>query len=190
MHCVGRRPPAQAHARLVNHPVDALTPEALGALALPAIFDVYIALGTTIKVAGSQAAFRAIDFDAVVAVVSAGRSSGAINLGVVSAMGASSGSAVFYNRVKGDMEAAVSELGYACTVIARPALIVGDRASLKQADRIGEGLALTVMRCLAPVTPANYRAIKAEQIARALHAQVKSGKSGVQVLLSGALQKF
>jgi uncharacterized protein YbjT (DUF2867 family) len=190
VHCIGRRAPPLAHAKLTAHTADISAPSALDGLALPPLTDVYIALGTTIKVAGSQAAFRAVDFDAVVAVAQAGRSSGAINLGVVSAMGASIRSGVFYNRVKGEMEAAVSALGYPCTVIARPALIDGDRASLQQAGRAGEGLALVAMRWLAPLTPANYRVIGASRIARALHAGVKAGRPGVQVLLSGALQKF
>jgi uncharacterized protein YbjT (DUF2867 family) len=115
VHCVGRRALAQRHPKLQSHVVDfAALPR------LPKVDDVFIALGTTIKVAGSQQAFRAIDFDAVVAVASAARSSGATHLGVVSAMGASARSAVFYNRVKGEMEQAVSALGYDSVVIARP----------------------------------------------------------------------
>ena len=105
MHCVGRRPLSLSHPKLTSHTVD------FTALpALPAVDDVFIALGTTIQVAGSQSAFRAVDFDAVVAVASTARSSGAINLGIVSAMGANLRSPVFYNRVKGEMEQAVSAL--------------------------------------------------------------------------------
>ena len=190
VHCVGRRAAPQTHAKLTAHKVDIAAPDALQGLALPPITDVFIALGTTIKVAGSQAAFRAVDFDAVVAVAQAGRSSDAINLGVVSAMGASTRSGIFYNRIKGEMEAAVSALGYTCTVIARPSLIDGDRALLQQAGRTGEGLALVAMRWLAPLTPANYRVIGASRIARALLSSVKAARPGVQVLASGALQKF
>ncbi|MGH8821974.1 MAG: NAD(P)H-binding protein, partial [Rhodoferax sp.] len=99
IHCVGRRAPPISHPKLTCHTVD------FGALpVLPHTDDVYIALGTTIKIAGSQAAFRAVDYEAVVAVAQAARSSGATRLGVVSAMGASARSAVFYNRVKGEME--------------------------------------------------------------------------------------
>lgn len=187
VHCVGRRAPAQTHRKLVSHALNALTPQALAALALPALTDVYIALGTTIKVAGSQQAFKAIDLDAVVAVAGVGRSFHAMNLGVVSAMGANAGSRVFYNRIKGEMEAAVSNAGYASVTIARPSFIAGDRASLHQANRTGEGVALAVARWLAPVTPANYRAVDAASVALALHREVKRGAPGNRVLLSGAL---
>ena len=91
--CVGRRALPLQHPKLVQHTVDfkAAAPFA----ALPHVDDVFIALGTTIKVAGSQAAFKAIDFEAVVAVAQAARAQGATKLGVVSAMGADPKSAIF-----------------------------------------------------------------------------------------------
>ncbi|HEX7438454.1 MAG TPA: NAD(P)H-binding protein, partial [Caldimonas sp.] len=103
----------------------------------PAVDDVYIALGTTIKVAGSQAAFRQIDFDLVVGLARAARSAGATRLAVVSALGADVKSRIFYNRVKGDMQAAVGQLGYESVVIAQPSLLIGDRAALGQPVRSG-----------------------------------------------------
>ncbi|MBK8065732.1 MAG: epimerase [Betaproteobacteria bacterium] len=156
---------------------------------LPAVDDVYIALGTTIKVAGSQAAFRAVDLDAVLAVARAGRAAGATRAGVVSAMGANARSSVFYNRVKGEMELALSGLGYASLVFARPSLLAGDRESLGQPGRSGEKLALLAMRFGAWL-PANYRAIDAGRVAGALHAAVRRGAPGVQVLLSGRMQDW
>ena len=183
VHCLGRRKPAQGDLRLQFHAVDfAALP------ALPAVDDVFIALGTTIKVAGSQQAFRAIDFEAVVAVAKAARAAGATRLGVVSAMGASSTSSIFYNRVKGEMEAAVSSMGYETVVIARPSFLAGDREALGQPLRSGEKLALNVSRLLGGLIPANYRSISATQVARSLLNGVQRGMPGTQVLLSGAMQ--
>ncbi len=193
VHCVGRRAPSVRHAKLHAHSVNLSAfdaPEQLAKLGLPPLDDVYIALGTTIKVAGSHAAFRAVDFYAVTATARAGRAWGASNLGVVSAMGANAASRIFYNRVKGEMEAELLQLGYAHSVIARPSFIEGHRAALGQAGRSGEGLALVAMRFLKPLLPANYRSVAATQVARALHAQVPSGNVGVQLMLSGALHKY
>src|SRR6185295_248901 len=105
---------------------------------LPAVDDVFIALGTTIKVAGSEAAFRRVDYDYVVAVARAARAAGARRLGIVSALGADAKARVFYNRVKGEMQLAVAELGYDSVVIAQPSLLVGDREALGQPARGGE----------------------------------------------------
>src|SRR6476469_71556 len=91
-----------AHAKARVHTVDfARLPDDL-----PAVDDVYVALGTTIKVAGSPEAFRQVDFDFVVNTARAARARGATRLAVVSALGANAGSRIFYNRVKGEMQAA------------------------------------------------------------------------------------
>ena len=96
------RPATRPQARPARRSISRALP------ALPAVDDVYVALGTTIKVAGSQAAFRAVDFDAVVATARAAREAGARRLAVVSALGADANSSVFYNRVKGEMQDAVA----------------------------------------------------------------------------------
>ena len=183
VHCVGRRTLPLQHPKLVQHVVDF---KALPAL--PRVDDCFIALGTTIKVAGSQAAFRAVDFDAVVALARAAHAQGATKLGVISAMGADARSPVFYNRVKGEMEAALASLGFDSLVIARPSMLAGHREALDQPVRNGERIALVVTRWLKPLIPANYRSIQAGDVARALVHAVKASAPGVQRLLSGAMQ--
>ena len=183
VHSVGRRPLALKHPKLTSHVVD------FAVLAtLPKVDDCFIALGTTIKVAGSKDAFRAIDLKAVEALALAVRASGATKLGVVSAMGANSHSSVFYNRIKGEMELSLARMGFKSLVIARPSLIDGDRATLHQPGRSGEGLGLLLARGLSPLLPANYRAIKASDIANALIRHVKAGTPGVVTLMSGEMQ--
>jgi uncharacterized protein YbjT (DUF2867 family) len=104
-------------------------------------------------------------------------------------MGAGLRSPVFYNRVKGEMEQAVSELGYESVVIARPSMLDGDRESLNQAARPAERIGLAVMALLRPVTPVNLRAISAADVALSLVKAVKSRKRGTRILLSGELQR-
>jgi uncharacterized protein YbjT (DUF2867 family) len=189
VHCVGRRAPAVTHAKLTAHLVDfaeiALSTQFA---ALPPVSDVYCALGTTIKVAGSQAAFQAIDLDAVVAVAKAAiQMNQAKRLGVVSAMGADAKSNVFYNRIKGEMEAAVAQLGFESVSIARPSMLAGDRDALMQASRPGEQIGLKLMSAVNFLIPANYKAIDAAEVARALHRMVTDGRAGVRIALSGEL---
>ena len=183
VHCVGRRPLALRHPRLQSHVVDfAALP------VLPRMDDCFIALGTTIKVAGSQAGFCAIDLDAVVAVARAAQSAGATNFGVISAMGANPKSSVFYNRTKGEMELALASMGLTSLVIARPSLLDGDRAALGQPERGGEGFGLVLARRLRPLIPANYRAISAQDVAHALVRAVRAARPGVVTLMSGEMQ--
>ena len=186
VHTLGRRatelPAGAPSARLVSHVYKSL----LDAKVPPAD-DMFIALGTTISMAGSQAAFRAVDLDAVLALARAARAAGVRRLGVVSAMGADAKSQVFYNRVKGEMELAVSALGFDTVVIARPSLLDGERDALGQPTRRGEQLALQVMRVLKPLIPRNYRAISDTLVAKALVEAVQAGRPGVQILLSGQM---
>ena len=187
VHCVGRRSPALKHPRLIAHVQDLTGLKSLAGIGH--VDDVFIALGTTIKTAGSQDAFRAVDFDAVLAVARAAKEMGASKLGVVSAMGASPGASVFYNRVKGEMEEALAQLGYQSLIIARPSLLAGDRAALAQPQRAGEHLGLLVTRLLKPLIPANYRAISANDVAQALVNAVQQTQEGKRVLLSGEMQR-
>jgi len=184
VHSLGRRELPLSHPKLTQHRVD--FSRALPAL--PGAGEAFIALGTTIKVAGSQEAFRAVDFDAVLAVARAAKAAGATRLGVVSAMGADPRSKIFYNRVKGEMEAALAALGFDTLVIARPSFLVGDREALGQPMRGGEKLALNVSKWLAPLIPDNLKAIEAAAVARALLGAVPASK-GHRVMLSSELRR-
>ncbi|HSC64562.1 MAG TPA: NAD(P)H-binding protein, partial [Caldimonas sp.] len=149
-----------------------------------AVDDVYIALGTTIKVAGSEAAFRAVDLDLVVAFARAARQAGARRLAVVSALGADRRSRVFYNRVKGEMEETVAGLGYESVVLARPSLLLGDRELLGQPTRRGEVWAARLLGPLLPLVPAGVRPIAAPTVAAAMVAALDQGGPGTRVLSS------
>ena len=183
VHSLGRRAPAATHPKLTHHTVDfAALP------ALPKADEAYLALGTTIKVAGSQAAFRAIDLDANLAVARAALAAGAKRAGLVSAMGADAHSAIFYNRVKGELEDALAQAGFEGVVIARPSFLHGDRTALGQPLRQGEKFALALSRVLAPVIPANLQSIAAADVAGALLREVPRAK-GMLVLPSGRMRR-
>ena len=185
VHALVRRvaPGLPAHPKLQIQVVD------FGRLpALPAVDDVYIALGTTIKVAGSQAAFRRVDFDAVVDTARAARAAGAKRLLVVSALGADDASRVFYNRVKGEMQRAVAALGYETVVIAQPSLLIGDRAALGQPVRTGEVWGERILRPVMAWVPRSVRPIAAADVARAMLRAALEAKPSVTVLRSGEMQ--
>ena len=183
VHALGRRESGIAHPKLTSHVVDftAVPP-------LPPLDEVYLALGTTIKVAGSQAAFRAVDLDANLAVARAALAAGARRAGLVSAMGADAKSRVFYNRVKGELEEALAQLPFTGLVLARPSLLTGDREALGQSERPAEKVSMAVGRLLRPLIPANYLPIAAADVAQALLARVPAAQGRV-VLLSGDMQR-
>jgi len=175
----------KANAKLEIHHVDF----ARLAAEFPTVDDVFIALGTTIKIAGSEAAFRQVDFDFVVNTARAARAAGATRLAVVSAFGADAKSRVFYSRVKGEMQAAIAQLGYESVVIAQPSLLLGDRAALGQPPRGGEVWAARLLELLGRMLPKVLRPIPARAVASALLAAILDAKPRVvRVLKSGAMQ--
>ena len=137
--------------------------------------DVYCCLGTTLKQAGSQAAFRRVDHDYPVALAQAAARDGAKRLLVVSALGAHPDATVFYNRVKGEMEQAVRAAGVPQTWFFRPSLLSGPRAEF----RLGEKIGLVVGALFGPLL-GKYRPIHADIVASAmLNAAEEDRPSGV-----------
>jgi uncharacterized protein YbjT (DUF2867 family) len=169
-------------------PVDYTALGRAGTAGLPHCDWAFCALGTTIKVAGSQSAFRAVDFDAVLAFARAAKVAGASRLGVVSALGADARSTVFYNRVKGEMEQALTGLGFDRLVIARPSLLLGERNALGQPARPGEQLAQRLMPAVGWLIPRKLRPISADAVAAALLAALAQDGPARQIIESDALQ--
>lgn len=167
VHVVGRRAPARTHAKLTVHSADLGQADALAALPVGSIAEVMCCLGTTIAKASSQEAFRRVDFEYVVHAAQFAKARGAAQFLMVTAVGASARSSVFYSRVKGEIEDAVAKLGIASVGIFRPSLILGPR----EESRLLERGAKSVMQALSFAMVAGlskYRPIQAKTIAGAM----------------------
>lgn len=140
-------------------------------------------LGTTIRQAGSRQAFRRVDHDYPLRVAELARRHGTPTYVLNSALGAAASSRIFYNRVKGELEQALAQLGFRSLTHVRPGLIGGDR----QEHRPGERAALVALKALAPVLPRRFRINPAENIARALLQAAIAAPPGVHVVSSEAL---
>lgn len=137
-------------------------------------------LGTTIKTAGSKERFRRVDYEYVLAFARAARRAGAKHFVVVTALGANPRSALFYNRVKGELEESLAALPFESLSIVRPSLLLGERAEL----RVGERL----FTPLARVLPRRYRGIQAGTVARAIVHLLNEPRQGRRVVPSDELQ--
>lgn len=173
------RRPLAAHEKLLN-PVTDFTP--LTAAPWWQADAVVCALGTTIKVAGSQPAFAAVDRDLVIDTARLARQAGATRLALNSSLGASH-HGNFYLRTKAQAEDGVRALGYPSLTIVRPSLIAAERAAV----RPGEVAGLWVSRVLGPLVPRRYRPVAAARIARALLEAALQGPPGEHVIESERL---
>lgn len=175
----GRSLPPRAGLSVLECDFDALagSREAVAAHA-PAAF--LCCLGTTIRTAGSQAAFARVDLEYVKAFAELGIACGAVGFGLVSSVGASATSSNFYLRTKGEAEQAAREAGYSHVEIARPSFLTGDRAE----NRPGEKLAVPVATLLAPLLVGGlsiYRPIAGATVARALVVALEKPAGGAFV---------
>lgn len=167
VHALTRRPLRVSHPKLQIHLVDFTSlPQ------LPHAHEAYLALGTTIKVAGSKEAFRAVDFEANLAVAQAAMLAGVSRIGLVSAGAANAKSSMFYTRVKGELEEALTALPLTTLVIARPSLLLDYRTGLGQPLRLGELMSIPLAKLLSPILPAAYKPVRALAVARALTLKV------------------
>jgi uncharacterized protein YbjT (DUF2867 family) len=141
----------------------------------------FCALGTTLKVAGSREAFRAIDLDLVLRFAHASRKAGARGFGVVSAVDASARSRVFYNRVKGEMEDALRKIGFESLVIARPSLLLGEREERRFLESISQR-ALRPLRFVFVGAAHKYRPVEGGRVAHTLIRETLKLEPGVRVL--------
>src|SRR5450755_337390 len=180
-----RGPLNVTHKRLEQRTIDY---ERLGRMsAFPRAQDVFCCLGTTMKRAGSEEAFRRVDYEYVVRLAESSVRTGADRFFLVSAVGANPKSRVFYSRVKGEAEEAVGRLGFAGLHIFRPSLLVGRRSE----KRPGEELGIAAARIVSGVLfgPARkYRPIKADTVARAMIVIAREGSPGTHVYASDEME--
>lgn len=147
----------------------------------------FCCLGTTIRKAGSEAAFRKVDHDYVLAFAAAAKAHGASHFALVSSVGADVKSRVFYSRVKGETEVDLRALGFASLAIFRPSILAGDR----QEQRTGEKVGMMLMQMTSPLMLGplrKYRPIHVATVARAMLRQSLTGGTGEHIYESDAIE--
>lgn len=144
--------------------------------------QIFCALGTTIKKAGSQDAFRRVDFEYPLRIAELGIAGGARHFLLVSSLGASATSRVFYNRVKGELEDRIRALGFTSFTIARPSLLVGKREEFRLGELIGSKLSLVI--------PPRWKPVHARQVAAALTQAARLDVPGVRVIENPEIRSF
>jgi uncharacterized protein YbjT (DUF2867 family) len=156
---------------------------------LPKSDEMFCCLGTTIKTAGSEAAFKKVDFEYPMLLAEAGKSNGIKAFHVITALGADANSPMFYNKVKGQLEEALKKLNFEQLYIYQPSLLVGNRSE----NRLGEKIAIQVMPIfeflmLGPMK--KYRSIKVEDVAKGIINTAENEHKKLKIILSDEIQNL
>lgn len=172
-----RKPTGRQHLRLVERRIDF---DRIDTIEIPRGAHVFSALGSTIKKAGSEAAFRHVDFDYPKMLAERAAAAGAARFMLVSSVGADKTSGNFYLRVKGELEDAIAKMSLDAALFFRPSVLIGDR----EEKRAGEGIGIVVVRALSFVLAGplrKYRAIPAGTVAEAMVSAANSAENGVRI---------
>lgn len=169
--------PEQTHPRLKQRVVNFAR---MDALALEAIDDVFCALGTTIRKAGSQEAFRRVDLEFPLATARRSLEFGAQQFILVSSVDANPKSRNFYLRTKGELEEKLCSLPFTSVHIFRPSGLVGKREESRLGETLGIGLAKILQFALIGRLR-RYHPIEAAHVGRAMVAAAKAGCHGGNV---------
>lgn len=164
IHLAGRRSPQISHPKIVFHPCDFHDFDTLPG---HGIQEVFCALGTTIRKAGTKENFREVDFDAVVNLARYAALTGCDHFVVVSSVGANPRSRNFYLRTKGQMEQRLKSCGLQNISIVRPSLLLGQRREFRLAEKLSEWM-MKPIGFLLKGRLAKYRPIEASQLAQTM----------------------
>ena len=159
-----RRPANPAHPRLTERQIDF---DRIGTIEIPSGAHVYCALGTTIKKAGTEEAFRQVDYEYPRMLAGRAAAAGGARFMLVSSVGASARSKNFYLRVKGELEEAVCAMPLQAVHIFRPSILMGERAEKRPGEAVGIGIARALGFLLAG-SLRKYHAISGAAVAAAM----------------------
>ena len=151
--------------------------------------DIFCCLGTTIKKAGSKEAFTKVDLEYPLTIASLAQQNGAEKFLIVSSMGADADSAIFYSKVKGQLEQGLQSLRYPVLHIFRPSLLLGNRNEPRLGEKVGSVLSAVLKPVMfGPLK--KYRAIDSSKVANAMLVFAKKSNKGVFIHDSEELQDF
>ena len=136
--------------------------------------QIICALGTTMAKTPSRDVYRQIDYFYPLEVARRGLAHGATHYLVVTAVGANPNSRVFYNRLKGELEDALSLLNYRSLTIARPSVLIGDRSEPRLSEKIAWKLSF--------LTPRRYKPVPAANVAKALVNAARDDLPGLRII--------
>ena len=178
---LSRRKTNRKSTKIVEHVVDFEKPDTYSSLVQGDA--VFCCLGTTIKVAGSKENFIKVDYTYPYEVAKAAIKNNVSAYHIVTSLGASASSSVFYSKVKGDVQESIRGLGFKTCCFYQPSMLLGERKESRPAEKIGQ----VVMSFFNFLIPKSYKAISGLTVAKAMLNNALNAKDGVEIIPSSRL---
>jgi uncharacterized protein YbjT (DUF2867 family) len=182
-----KRDSEKSHLKLEQHIINFDAPETYQHLVKGD--DLFCTIGTTIKKAGSQSAFRKVDYEYPIAFSKIAKTNNIKQFLIVSSLGANKDSNNFYLTTKGEMEAELAKANFETTVIVRPSLLLGQRSEFRLGEKISaffsKGFSFLLFAKLK-----KYRPIESSTVAIAMYLLAQSNVKGYTIYESDELQNI
>jgi hypothetical protein len=187
IHCIGRREPTTSGEKIKAHIVSYDELDQLN-LQQP-IDDVFCAIGTTIKTAGSVESFKKVDRDYVHHSGQAGPTPEREDLLRGQRHRSQRRIVQLLQPDQGRGRGAAASLGLSSLRIFRPSMLHGGRDEFRLKEAVGL-VVLTIMTPLLQGPWKKYRAIRVEQVAKAMYESARQDYPAVQIFESDEIQRF
>jgi uncharacterized protein YbjT (DUF2867 family) len=185
VHILVRQNISLQHEKLIVHLVDFENPEpTLSQLSAETFF---CCIGTTMRQAGSTEAFRKVDYEYPLRLGQIVKRQGIKQFVLISSIGANKNSRIFYSRVKGEVEEALTDLKFGSTLIFRPSLLLGHRQEFRFAEEVSK----IFMKIFIPFfigSIRRYRPVQATSVAAVMAYEAARGLKGISIYESDHIQ--
>lgn len=174
-----RRPLAFQHPKVQIFETDLSNPHLI---AFEGVSALYCCIGTTRKKTPDQTHYRAIDYGMTLSAANAAKNAGAIEVHLVSAIGADTHSKIFYSRLKGEIERDLLKLNFERTLIYQPSILIGPRPEKRFGEKIGQILS-PIFDLLLFGSLQKYHSISAKKLAACMQQHSFQDQKGAQILV-------
>ena len=175
------------HPKLKQHIIDFDKPDTYKELVVGD--DFFCSIGTTIKKAGSQDAFRKVDFEYPKQFASLAQQNKVNQFLIITSLGADANSSNFYLKTKGEIQDFLKNCAFESISILQPSLLLGNRTEF----RLGEKMGVYFMKLFSFLFIGNlkkYKAIQSEAVAKAMFIIAQKNYKGFQIIESDSIQEI
>jgi uncharacterized protein YbjT (DUF2867 family) len=175
------------HPKLKQHIIDFDKPETYKELVIGD--DFFCTIGTTIKNAGSQEAFRKVDFEYPKEFATIALQNNVKQFLIISSVGADANSGNFYLKTKGEIQDFLKNCNFESISVLQPSLLLGNRKEFRLGEKIGSFF-MKLFSFLFIGSIKKYKPIQAEDVAKAMFSIAQKSHKGFHILESDTIQEI
>ncbi len=175
------------HPKLKQHIIDFDQPQTYKELVVGD--DLFCTIGTTIKKAGSENAFRKVDLEYPRQFATFALQNKVKHFLIVTSLGADTNSGNFYLKTKGEIQDFLKDCSFESVAVLQPSLLLGNRNEFRLGEKVG-AFFMKVFSFLFSGNLKKYKPIAGKTVAKALYVLAQKNNKGFKIYESDAIQEI